>query len=463
MSFEFDNTVGAISTPVGVGGIAIVRMSGKDAIRVLHKVFVPFGSKNASDINSRSVNYGHIVDGDKIVDEVLAIVMPEPNSYTRENVVEINCHGGIKVANSVLNVLLKNGCDMAEPGEFTKRAFLNGRIDLSQAEAVIDVINAKTELSQRAAVNRLGGRLSKAVKKIREEIITMTAHIEAAIDYPEHDDETMTYNVIYEKTKSVIEQVSHLIDTADVGKIIKEGIGTVIIGKPNVGKSSLMNCLIDEERAIVTDIPGTTRDVLKEHINLGGVPLNIIDTAGIRDTKDVIEKIGVEKSKDFANKADLIFLVVDGSRELQSEDFELLQFIKEKNKKALVILNKTDLEQKAELQALFDFVSEDCVLKISAKEGLGIEQLYNKIKDMFFDGQIDVDDEAVVSNERNKASLFNARKSLYNVIETIENKMPSDFISMDLLDAYRFLGEIIGESVDEDVIDKIFSEFCLGK
>lgn len=291
----------------------------------------------------------------------------------------------------------------------------------------------------------------------------MTAHIEAAIDYPEHDDETMTYNVIYEKTKSVIEQVSHLIDTADVGKIIKEGIGTVIIGKPNVGKSSLMNCLIDEERAIVTDIPGTTRDVLKEHINLGGVPLNIIDTAGIRDTKDVIEKIGVEKSKDFANKADLIFLVVDGSRELQSEDFELLQFIKEKNKKALVILNKTDLEQKVDLQSIFDFVSEDCVLKISAKEGLGIEQLYNKIKDMFFDGQIDVDDEAVVSNERNKASLFNARKSLYNVIETIENKMPSDFISMDLLDAYRFLGEIIGESVDEDVIDKIFSEFCLGK
>ncbi len=463
MEFDFDNTIAAISTPVGAGGIAIVRMSGKDSISILEKVFKPFGGKKVADLKSHTVTYGHIVDDEKIIDEVLVIFMKGPKSYTREDVVEINCHGGIKVVKSVLNTLIKYGADMAMPGEFTKRAFLNGRIDLSQAEAVIDLINAKTELSERASINRLEGRLSQRVKDIREEILTVTAHIEANIDYPEHEDETMTYKMVTEKTGEAIKKVSHLIDTADIGKIIKEGIKTVIIGKPNVGKSSLMNCLIDEDRAIVTDIPGTTRDILEEHINIKGVPLNIIDTAGIRDTDDVIEKIGVEKSLEYAKIADFIFLVLDGSKELTDEDTEIFEFIKENSKKAVVLINKSDLEQNIDKNRIFEYIDKEYVLTVSVKNNYGIDELFEKIKDLFFNGEIDVDDEAIVSNERNKASLIKAKKSLENVLDTIDNKMPEDFLSMDLMQAYAYLGEIIGETVDEDVIDKIFSEFCLGK
>lgn len=463
MEFDFDNTIAAISTPVGAGGIAIVRMSGKDSISILEKVFKPFGGKKVADLKSHTVTYGHIVDDEKIIDEVLVIFMKGPKSYTREDVVEINCHGGIKVVKSVLNTLIKYGADMAMPGEFTKRAFLNGRIDLSQAEAVIDLINAKTELSERASINRLEGRLSQRVKDIREEILTVTAHIEANIDYPEHEDETMTYKMVTEKTGEAIKKVSHLIDTADIGKIIKEGIKTVIIGKPNVGKSSLMNCLIDEDRAIVTDIPGTTRDILEEHINIKGVPLNIIDTAGIRDTDDVIEKIGVEKSLEYAKIADFIFLVLDGSKELTDEDTEIFEFIKENSKKAVVLINKSDLEQNIDKNRIFEYIDKEYVLTVSVKNNYGIDELFEKIKDLFFNGEIDVDDEAIVSNERNKASLIKAKKSLENVLDTIDNKMPEDFLSIDLMQAYAYLGEIIGETVDEDVIDKIFSEFCLGK
>ena len=463
MEFDFDNTIAAISTPVGAGGIAIVRMSGKDSIFILEKVFKPFGGKKVADLKSHTVTYGHIVDDEKIIDEVLVIFMKGPKSYTREDVVEINCHGGIKVVKSVLNTLIKYGADMAMPGEFTKRAFLNGRIDLSQAEAVIDLINAKTELSERASINRLEGRLSQRVKDIREEILTVTAHIEANIDYPEHEDETMTYKMVTEKTGEAIKKVSHLIDTADIGKIIKEGIKTVIIGKPNVGKSSLMNCLIDEDRAIVTDIPGTTRDILEEHINIKGVPLNIIDTAGIRDTDDVIEKIGVEKSLEYAKIADFIFLVLDGSKDLTDEDTEIFEFIKENSKKAVVLINKSDLEQNIDKNRIFEYIDKEYVLTVSVKNNYGIDELFEKIKDLFFNGEIDVDDEAIVSNERNKASLIKAKKSLENVLDTIDNKMPEDFLSMDLMQAYAYLGEIIGETVDEDVIDKIFSEFCLGK
>lgn len=463
MEFDFDNTIAAISTPVGAGGIAIVRMSGKDSISILEKVFKPFGGKKVADLKSHTVTYGHIVDEEKIIDEVLVIFMKGPKSYTREDVVEINCHGGIKVVKSVLNTLIKYGADMAMPGEFTKRAFLNGRIDLSQAEAVIDLINAKTELSERASINRLEGRLSQRVKDIREEILTVTAHIEANIDYPEHEDETMTYKMVTEKTGEAIKKVSHLIDTADIGKIIKEGIKTVIIGKPNVGKSSLMNCLIDEDRAIVTDIPGTTRDILEEHINIKGVPLNIIDTAGIRDTDDVIEKIGVEKSLEYAKMADFIFIVLDGSKDLTDEDTEIFEFIKENSKKAVVLINKSDLEQNIDKNRIFEYIDKEYVLTVSVKNNYGIDELFEKIKDLFFNGEIDVDDEAIVSNERNKASLIKAKKSLENVLDTIDNKMPEDFLSMDLMQAYAYLGEIIGETVDEDVIDKIFSEFCLGK
>ena len=462
MNDNFD-TVAAISTPVGSGGIAIVRMSGNSSVDVLKKVFVPVGNKKVSQIKSHTVTYGHIVDDGKIVDEVLVVVMFAPKTYTREDVVEINCHGGVRVANSVLSALIKNGADMALPGEFTKRAFINGRIDLSQAEAVIDLINAKTELSKRASINRLEGRLSKKIREIREEILTMTAHIEVNIDYPEHDNEDITFNMIFNKTNLLIKSIDKLIDTADIGRIIKEGVKTVIAGKPNVGKSSLLNCLIDEDRAIVTDIPGTTRDVLEEHINIAGIPLNIVDTAGIRDTNDVIEKIGVEKSKEYAKLADFIFLVIDGSQYLEREDFEILKLVHENQKKASVILNKCDLEQKADINEIYNYVVKDYVISVSAKNNFGLDILFDKVKSLFFCGEIDIDDEAVISNERNKASLLNARKSLLNVIETINDGMPQDFISMDLLDAYGFLGEIIGEKVDEDVIDKIFSEFCLGK
>ncbi len=463
MNFNLENTIAAISTPVGAGGIAIVRMSGKNAVSVLERVFIPAGNKSVYDIKSHTVTYGNIVDENRIIDEVLVIVMLAPKTYTRENVVEINCHGGIKVVKSVLDVLLKNGADMAMPGEFTKRAFLNGRIDLSQAEAVIDLINAKTELLERASLNRLEGILSKKVKALREEILTMTAHIEVNIDYPEHDDNILSRNMVCQKTQELLKSVQNLINTADMGKIIKDGIKTVILGKPNVGKSSLMNCLIDEDKAIVTNIPGTTRDILEEYINVKGVPLNIIDTAGIRKTDDEIEKIGVEKSKEYAKKADFILFVADGSRIFEKEDFDIFEFIKKENKKTVVIINKSDLGMKADINKIYDYVDKKYVISVSVKEYKGIDELFDKIKALFFDGEIDINNETIAVNERNKASLINAEKSLKNVIETVKNKMPQDFLSMDLMDAYGFLGEIIGEKVDEDIIDKIFSEFCLGK
>ncbi len=463
MKFDFDDTAAAISTPVGKGGISIVRMSGKESLLILEKVFKPAGNKKVSEIESHTVTYGHIFNGDKNIDEVLVIVMLAPRTYTREDVVEINCHGGIKVVKSILDILIKNGARMALPGEFTKRAFLNGRIDLSQAEAVIDLINAKTELSERASLNRLEGRLSKKINELREKILTMTAHIEVNIDYPEHEDEEFSYNMVFEKTSEILREVNHLIETSDMGRIINEGVKTVILGKPNVGKSSLMNCLLDEERAIVTDIPGTTRDALEENINIRGISLNVIDTAGIRVTDDIIEKIGVEKSKIYAKNADFIFFVVNGSEELSYEDLEILNFIKKFNKKTIIILNKSDLEQKLDFNELLEYIDENYVLSISAKDGIGIDKLFDKIKELFLAGEININDEVMISNERNKVSLINAKQSLENVIETVKNKMPQDFFSMDLTDAYSYLGEIIGESIGEDVIDKIFSEFCLGK
>ncbi len=464
MKCNFDDTIAAISTPLGKGGIAIVRMSGKDALFILDKVFKPMGKeKKVFSLKSHSVTYGYVFDGERIIDEVLLILMLAPKTYTRENVVEINCHGGVKVVKSILDVLIKNGARLAMPGEFTKRAFLNGRIDLSQAEAVIDLINAKTELSEKAALNRLEGRLSEKVRKLREKILTMTAHIEVNIDYPEHDDENFSYKLVFEKTSEILSEVNRLIQTAYMGKVINEGVKTVILGKPNVGKSSLMNCLLDEERAIVTDIPGTTRDALEENINVGGIYLNIIDTAGIRATDDIIEKIGVEKSKMYAENADFIFFVVDSSKELDSEDLEILDFIKKFDKKALVVLNKSDLDKKSDFNEILKFIDKKYILSVSAKNRVGIDELFDKIKELFFDGEIDANDEVLIANERNKLSLINAKKSLENVIETLINKMPQDFLSMDLTDAYSYLGEIVGETLGEDVIDKIFSEFCLGK
>lgn len=457
LKVNIDDTIAAISTATGNGGIGIVRLSGSGAIDVAESVFVSVKGKKLSEQKSHTIHFGNIVYEGKVIDEVLVSVMKAPNTYTREDIVEINTHGGYRAVTAVLNAVLKCGARMAEPGEFTKRAFLNGRIDLTQAEAVIDIINAKTDASREAAMLRLEGRLSKEIKTIRDKILTMLAHIEAGIDYPEHDDETMTYNMISEGTKAAVEAVDKLIKSADTGKIYKEGIKTVILGRPNVGKSSLLNAMLEEDRAIVTDIPGTTRDSLEEMLNVHGIPLNIIDTAGIRNTNDVIEQIGVEKSKNLAEQADLILLMFDGSKELTDEDLELIELVR--NKKTITLVNKLDLEQKIDMGAIKDMDP----VNISVKTDKGINDIYEKIKSMFAVGDINIDNEVLISGERNKESLYKAKKSLNNVMETVENRMPEDFISMDLTEAYEALGEITGEALEEDIIDKIFSEFCLGK
>ncbi len=460
LKINLDDTIAAIATPVGSGGIGIVRISGSDAIKIADSLFVPNRGKALAERKSNTISYGKIVYQGEVCDEVLVSIMKAPNTYTCENVAEINCHGGIRAVTAVLEAVLKSGARLAEPGEFTKRAFLNGRIDLTQAEAVIDIINAKTDRSKEAALKRLEGKLSAKIKSLREEILLLIANIEAAIDYPEHDDETMTYETVAEGAKKAVASIESLIKGADVGKIYKEGIKTVILGRPNVGKSSLLNNIIDEERAIVTDIPGTTRDVLEEMISINGIPLKLIDTAGIRNTDNVIEKIGVEKSRKLASEADLVLLVLDGSRQLSQEDRELIDL--SADKKRIVLVNKIDLEQQISLDEIKSLTDSEPV-NISAKHDKGIEDLYDRIRDMFFKGNIDINDEALISNERNKNSLYKARDFLYNVIETVNSRMPEDFISMDLTQAYEALGEITGEALEEDIIDKIFSEFCLGK
>ena len=457
LKVNIDDTIAAISTATGNGGIGIVRLSGSDALSVADKVFVSPKGKILSNQKSHTIHFGNIICDGKIVDEVLVSVMKAPNTYTREDVVEINTHGGYRAVTAVLNAVIKNGARMAEPGEFTKRAFLNGRIDLTQAEAVIDIINAKTDASREAAMLRLEGRLSKEIHHIREDILMMLAHIEAGIDYPEHDDETMTYNMVAENTKKALTAVEKLIKSADTGKIYKEGIKTVILGRPNVGKSSLLNAMLEEDRAIVTDIPGTTRDSLEEMLNVNGIPLNIIDTAGIRTTNDIIEQIGVEKSKSLAEQADLILLMFDGSRKLSDEDIELIELVK--NKKTITLVNKLDLEQKIDLKVIEHLEP----INISVKSDMGINDIYEKIREMFAFGDININNEVLISGERNKESLVKAHNYLKNVMETVENRMPEDFISMDLTEAYSALGEITGEALEEDIIDKIFSEFCLGK
>jgi tRNA modification GTPase len=455
LKFNTEDTIAAISTAQGSGGIGIVRISGSEAVNIADKIFRSPKGKKLRDKKSHTISYGHVYDGDKTEDEVLVSVFRAPNSYTTEDVVEINCHGGIRAVNSVLQLVIKNGARLAQPGEFTQRAFVNGRIDLTQAEAVIDIINAKTTAAKTAAVQRLEGRLSVKIKQLRESIILMLAHIEASIDYPEHDDETMTYGMIQKGVTEVKTEVEKLISTADTGKIYREGIKTVILGRPNVGKSSLLNALLEEDRAIVTDIPGTTRDVLEEYINIKGIPLNITDTAGIRTTDDKIEKIGVEKSLSLAESADLVLLMLNGSEEIGAEDKELLA--KTQNKNVIVIINKSDLGLKVNPD---DF---DNAVVMSVKSEKGIDELYNRVSDMFLSGKVSTDDEVVINGERNKASLTKAAKYLDNVLDTVSGGLPEDFISMDLTEAYAALGEITGESLEEDIIDKIFSEFCLGK
>ena len=461
------DTIAAISTGLAASGIGIVRISGDQALDIIDQIF--YKKKKTSDEESQfklsskdshTVTYGYIYDEDTMIDEVMVLMMKAPRSYTKEDVIEIDCHGGVIVTKKILETVIKYGARPAEPGEFTKRAFLNGRIDLSQAEAVLDILNAKNEYALKNSMNQLQGNILEKIKEIRNNIIRDVAFIEAALDDPEHISIDHFAEELEERTGQNLKDLKKLLENADNGRMIHEGIKTVILGKPNAGKSSLLNALLREDRAIVTDIAGTTRDTLEETINLNGLTLNMIDTAGIRETQDIIEEIGVKKAKEIAKDADLIIYVVDASRELDENDREIIDFIKDKN--VIILLNKCDLETKVSAKQLEESLNK-VVIEASAKENQGISSLEDAIKTMFFEGKISFNDEIFITNVRHKTAIQNSIDSLENVLGSIEAGMPEDFYSIDLMNAYEVLGEIIGESVGEDLVNTIFSEFCMGK
>lgn len=458
-----NNTIAAISTSLSASGIGIIRISGEDAITVGDKIFVSKKNRKLVDEKTHTIHYGNIVNpkNNDIVDEVLVSVMKEPNTYTKENIVEINCHGGVIVMQKILHLVLENGARLAEPGEFTKRAFLNGRMDLSSAEAVIDIINAKTNLSLESSVSQLKGNIYREIKSIRSKLLELIAHIEASIDYPEYDYDELSEDLVRNNLGTIKNRIEKLLNSADDGKIIREGIKTVIVGKPNVGKSSLMNALLNEDRAIVTDVAGTTRDVLEEYMNIKGVPLKIVDTAGIRKTEDIVEKIGVNKSKELVDKADLIIMILDASTELTEEDQYILNLIKDK--KTIILLNKMDLPVKITEELVNNEVENTKVIPTSLINKNGLDDIEKTIKDMFLIGDIDFNDNLYITNVRHKLSLENAIDSLDAVNSSIEMGMPEDCWSIDLKNSYDYLGEITGDSVNEDIISQIFSQFCLGK
>lgn len=454
------DTIAAISTGMGNAGIGIVRISGEDACVIIDEIFVGKRNKKLSEVKSHTIHYGYIVEKGDRIDEVLVMVMRAPNSYTAEDTVEINCHGGSYVTRCILEAVIKHGARPAEPGEFTKRAFLNGRMDLSQSEAVIDIINAQNELALRSSVNQLQGSIKQKIKAIREDIIYEVAFIESALDDPEHISVDGYVDKLLKTVDNLLMDVENLLKTSDNGKLLKEGINTVIVGKPNAGKSSLLNVLVGQERAIVTEIAGTTRDVLEESIMLGGLQLNIIDTAGIRRTEDIVEKIGVERAKQYAKDADLIIYVVDASRELDENDDAIIEMLQDK--RTLVLLNKSDLNLVVTEEEMKKRLNKD-VFQISAKEQQGIDQLSETIKRMFFDGEISFNNEIYITNVRHKNELMQARDSLELVRQSALDGMPEDFYSIDLMSAYESLGNIIGESVEEDLVNEIFAKFCMGK
>ena len=456
-----EDTIAAISTAMSPSGIGIVRISGAGAVRTAGKIYrSPGGKKRLEDVPSHTIHYGYIYDGDLMADEVLVMVMRGPRSYTGEDTVEINCHGGLLAVRRVLEAVLHAGARMAEPGEFTKRAFLNGRIDLSQAEAVMDVINAGSEYALDSSLSQLKGSVMRSVRKIREEILYEIAFIESALDDPEHISLEGYPERLEEKTAQEKERIERLIRSFSEGKMIREGIRTVIVGKPNVGKSSLMNMLVGEEKAIVTDVAGTTRDVLEEQVMLEGISLRMMDTAGIRETSDLVEQIGVERARKYAREADLILYVVDASVPLDENDREILEIIRDR--KTIVLLNKSDLPQvisPGDLEQMGTWP----VLSISAGNRQGVEILEEQIRKMFFEGELEFNDQVYITNARHKNALEKARDSLEMVENSIAAGMPEDFFSIDLMDAYEALGTILGESVGEDLVNEIFSKFCTGK
>lgn len=458
---DFD-TITSISTPMGEGAIGIVRLSGPQAIEIGDILYK--GKKKLSEVETHTINYGHIIDPEtnETVEEVMVSVLRAPKTFTREDIIEINCHGGILTINRILELTLTYGARMAEPGEYTKRAFLNGRIDLSQAEAVMDFIRSKTDRASKVAMNQIEGRLSDLIKKQRQSILEILAQVEVNIDYPEYDDvEDATTDFLLEQSKRIKEEINQLLETGAQGKIMREGLSTVIVGRPNVGKSSMLNNLIQDNKAIVTEVAGTTRDVLEEYVNVRGVPLRLVDTAGIRDTEDIVEKIGVERSRKALSEADLILFVLNNNEPLTEDDQTLFEVIK--NEDVIVIINKTDLEQRLDVSELREMIGDMPLIQTSMLKQEGIDELEIQIKDLFFGGEVQNQDMTYVSNSRHISLLKQARQSIQDAIDAAESGIPMDMVQIDLTRTWEILGEIIGESASDELIDQLFSQFCLGK
>lgn len=458
---DFD-TITNISTPMGEGAIGIVRLSGPQAIEIGDILYK--GKKKLSEVETHTINYGHIIDPEtnETVEEVMVSVLRAPKTFTREDIIEINCHGGILTINRILELTMTYGARMAEPGEYTKRAFLNGRIDLSQAEAVMDFIRSKTDRASKVAMNQIEGRLSDLIKKQRQSILEILAQVEVNIDYPEYDDvEDATTDFLLEQSKRIKEEINQLLETGAQGKIMREGLSTVIVGRPNVGKSSMLNNLIQDNKAIVTEVAGTTRDVLEEYVNVRGVPLRLVDTAGIRDTEDIVEKIGVERSRKALSEADLILFVLNNNEPLTEDDQTLFEVIK--NEDVIVIINKTDLEQRLDVSELREMIGDMPLIQTSMLKQEGIDELEIQIKDLFFGGEVQNQDMTYVSNSRHISLLKQARQSIQDAIDAAESGIPMDMVQIDLTRTWEILGEIIGESASDELIDQLFSQFCLGK
>ncbi|MCR6108550.1 tRNA uridine-5-carboxymethylaminomethyl(34) synthesis GTPase MnmE [Salipaludibacillus agaradhaerens] len=455
------DTIAAISTPMGEGAIGIVRVSGPDAFNIVNRLYQ--GKKPLIEVDSHTINYGHLIDpvSSDIIEEVMVSILKAPRTYTKEDMVEINCHGGLISVNKVLQLVLNEGARLAEPGEFTKRAFLNGRIDLSQAEGVMDLIRAKTDRAMNVAINQVEGKLSKRVQTLRQALLETVAHVEVNIDYPEYDAEEMTLEVLQEKASYVSSEIDRLLQTAHQGKILREGLSTVIIGRPNVGKSSLLNNLVHENKAIVTDIPGTTRDVIEEYVNVRGVPLRLLDTAGIRQTEDIVERLGVERSRKVVNDAELVLLVLNYNEELTTADEELFQL--SEGRDTIIIVNKTDLPEKIDMERIQSLAGSRPIVTTSLLKDEGVDELEEAIRHLFFAGDLETGDMSYVSNSRHIALLTQAKKTIEEALGAVEAGMPIDMVQIDITKAWELLGEVIGESVSESLIDQLFSQFCLGK